>query len=308
LTIAYVGTKSDHLLDSINYSAVQLGTNVYFGQASGQSITLNEDNGTSRYSGLQAKLDRKLAQGLQFTAAYTWSHTTDDTIGPFSETGAGSVPTTAAGPQFNLNRGDSDDDIRHVGTFAMLAEVPFGRGKRFGSHINRALDYVIGGFQVSPFLQLSSGSPFDVTIAGGSGGPSVRPNLVSKSNLYLKPTPGNNYDVLNPYDFAAPATNAGGYYIAPGNVHKNQFRGSNYSNLSMSVFKDIPVYHEVVAQLRGQFYNLFNSPAFAPPSNTQLPTGLTAPPAGAAPFTFANLTNVNYFSQRLTELSFRIQF
>jgi hypothetical protein len=309
VTIAYVGTKSDHLFNSVNYSAAQLGTNVYFGQSSGQTITLNEDTGSSRYNGLQAKLDRKLSKGLQFTAAYTWSHTTDDSIGPFSEAGASAVPTTSAGPQFSLNRGDSGDDIRNVFTFAMLGELPFGRGKMFASHINTFTNYFIGGWQVSPFLQLTSGSPFDVTIASPtSGGPSVRPNLVSRSNLYLKPTPANNYDVLNPYDFAAPATNAQGFYIAPGNTHMNEFRGSNYSNLSMSIFKDIPIHGDVVAQLRGQFYNLLNSPAFAPPSNTQLPAGLAPQAPGTAPYAFSNLTNVDYFSQRLTELAFRIQF
>jgi hypothetical protein len=308
LTLAYVGTKSDHLLNSVDYSATQLGTSVGFGQASGQTITLNETNGTSHYNGLQAKVDRKLANGLQFTAAYTFSHTTDDTIGPFSETGAGSVPTTAAGPQFNLNRGDSDSDIRNVATFAMLAELPFGHNKMFAGNVNSFVNTIIGGWQISPFLQLTSGSPFDITIAPSGNGPSVRPNLVSAANLHLHPTAANNYDILNPYDFAAPATNAGGYYIAPGNVHKNEFRGSAYSNLSMSVFKDIPIHKQVVAQIRGQFYNLFNSPAFAPPSNTQLPAGLQPAAPGAAPYTFSNLNYVDYFSQRLTELAFRIQF
>jgi hypothetical protein len=207
MTLAYVGTKSDHLFDSVDYSATQLGTDVHFGQNSGQTITLNETNGTSRYNGLQAKVDRKLADGLQFTLAYTWSHTEDNTIGPFSETGAGSVPTTAAGPQFNLNRGDSDDDIRQVATFAMLAELPFGHNKRFAGHVNSFVNTFIGGWQISPFVQLTSGSPFDISISGS--GPSVRPNLISTSHLYLKPTPENNYDILNPYDFAAPATNAG---------------------------------------------------------------------------------------------------
>ncbi len=307
-TLAYVGTKSDHLLNSVNYSATQLGTNVSFGQKSGQSITLNETNGTSKYNGLQAKVDRRLANGLQFTATYTWSHTTDNTIGPFSETGSGSVPTTSAGPQFQLNRGDSDNDIRQVATFAMLAELPFGHNKRFGGNVNSVVNTFIGGWQVSPFLQLTSGSPFDISIAGSGGGPSVRPNLVSESNLHLRPTPENNFDILNPYDFAAPATNAGGFYIAPGNVHKNEFRGSSYSNLSMSIFKDIPIHKQFVAQIRGQFYNLLNSPAFAPPSNTQLPAGLAPQTPGSAPYTFANLNYIDYFSQRLTELAFRIQF
>jgi hypothetical protein len=309
ITVAYVGTKSDHLFNSIDYSTPQLATGIQFGQAQGNTITLNETNGTSHYNGLQTKVDRKLSNGLQFTAAYTWSHTTDNTIGPFSETGAGSVPTTAAGPQFNLNRGDSDNDIRNVGTFAMLAELPFGHNKRFGSHVNTFTNYFIGGWQISPFVQLTSGSPFDVSVGGSNNGPSVRPNLVSTAHLYLHPTPANNYQILNAADFAAPAVNSAGFYTAPGNTHKNEFRGSSYSNLSMSVFKDFPIHGTVVAQLRGQFYNLFNSPAFAPPSNTGLPADFNGPatPTASLP-TFANLQYVDYFSQRLTEMAFRIQF
>jgi len=150
---------------------------------------------------------------------------------------------------------------------------------------------------------LTSGSPFDVSIASTGSGPSVRPNLTSTANLHLHPTPANNYQILNKNDFSAPATNlVTGYYLAPGNVHKNQFRGSGYSDLSLSVFKDIPIHDNIVAQLRGQFYNVFNSPAFAPPSNTQL----AGTPSTTG--TFANLTNVDYFAQRLTEIAFRIQF
>ncbi len=310
VTIAYVGTKSDHLFNSINYSAHQLGTGVYFGQAQGNSITLNEDNGTSHYSGLQSKIDRKLAEGLQFTATYTWSHAMDNSVGPFSQTGASTVPTTAAGPQFNLNRGDSDDDIRNVATFAMLGELPFGRGKKFASHVNHAVNYFIGGWQISPFLQLSSGSPFDISVGASGSGPSVRPNLINRGSLFLHPSVNNQFQVLNAADFAAPAVNpATQAYLTVGNVHKNQFRGSNYSNLSMSIFKDIPFTDRIVGQIRGQFYNVFNSPAFAPPSNTSLPANWTGTAgAGQTPPTFANLTNTDYFSQRLTELSFRIQF
>ena len=77
----------------------------------------------------------------------------------------------------------------------------------------------------------------------------------------------------------------------------------------MSIFKDIPIHDKIVAQLRGQFYNLFNSPAFAPPSDTGLPAGFNGPATTAANLpTFSNLNYVDYFSQRLTELAFRIQF
>lgn len=294
--IAYVGTKADHLFNSINYTEPQLGTGVKFFQAQGLNVTLNEDNGTSHYNGLQTRLSRNLYNGLQFTAAYTWSHAMDNSVGPFSPEGASSAPITAQGPQLNLNRGNSDDDQRNFFSFGALAELPFGRDKHFGANVSRPVDYVIGGWQLSPFVVWASGTPFDVMAPTSQGGVDVRPDLVG--NPYQAPTPANGYQFLNPKAFASPSVNAQGIYTRVGNVHRNQFYGPITDTVSLSLFKDVPITERVKAQLRGQVYNLLNSPQFANPSNLNLSSGSS----------FAVLNYINYRSERETELAFRITF
>ncbi len=271
VTIGYVGTKADHLLTSIGYSNPQLGTGAKFFQSQGLGVTLNEFEGTSHYNGLQTSLNRQLANGLQVTAAYTWSHSTDDSPSPFSANQA-AIPMTAAGPQLSLNRGNADNDQRHAFTASALLEVPYGRGRRFGTHLNRGLDYIIGGYQFSPFVQIGSGTPFDLTTNAGSSaqGPGNRPDLVGLPHIGLQKnfnTVISGFPYLNQSAFVHPPINAAGVYTRVGTVYRNQFYGPGYNTTGLSIFKDIPITERIKSQIRGQAYNLFNHPQFANPSN-----------------------------------------
>jgi hypothetical protein len=270
VTITYLGTKADHLFTSVGYSNPQLVTGAKFFQSQGLNVTLNEFEGTSHYNGLQTSLNRRLANGLQVTAAYTWSHNTDDSSSPLSSN-EGGVQMTAAGPQLRLNRGNSDDDQRQAATFSALIEIPYGRGRMYGSHINRGLDYLLGGYQFSPFVSIGSGTPFDLTTnAGPSQGPGTRPDLVGNPHIGIEKNFGNvtnGYTYLNEAAFTNPPLNAAGVYSRVGTVHRNEFYGPGYNTTGLSIFKDIPITHGVTSQIRGQSYNLFNHPQFANPSN-----------------------------------------
>ena len=45
-------------------------------------------------------------------------------------------------------------------------EIPFGRNRVFGSNVNRVVDAVLGGWQLSNFLFFETGTPFTVTTSG----------------------------------------------------------------------------------------------------------------------------------------------
>jgi hypothetical protein len=304
-TISYVGTKGDHLLVSEGYGNAQLGTGAKFYQAQGLTVTLNEFEGTSHYNGLQTSLNRRLANGVQVTAAYTWSHNTDDSPSPFSQNQA-PVPVTAAGPQLSLNRGNADDDQRQAANFSALIEVPYGRGRRYGSNINKGLDYLIGGFQFSPFVQIGSGTPFDLTVNGSpTQGVSNRPDLIGNPHIGLTknyPSVSNGFTYLNRAAFIDPPLNAAGVYYRVGTVHRNEFYGPGYNTTGISVFKDLHITDHVTSQIRGQAYNLFNNPQFANPSN-----GTSG--SGANIDTSAIVVNSTRFrSARELELAYRVTF
>jgi hypothetical protein len=308
VTISYVGTKSDHLLASLNYSGPQLGTGTQFFHAQGLNVTENLFEGASHYNGLQTSLNRRLSNGLQITAAYTWSHNTDNVPDAYAGGNQSPVPITAAGPQLRMNHGNADDDQRHAATFSALIEVPYGRGRRYGASINKGLNYLVGGWQFSPFVSIGSGTPFDI-VAPGSPTDSVivRPDLVGIPHTGLiknfSNVTGSGFTYLNKSAFAAPPLNTAGVYSRVGTVGRNQFYGPGYNTTGLSVFKDIPIAGRVTSQLRGQAYNLFNHPQFGNPvadySNSNLIDAVDSN---------VTINTVRFRSAREVELAYRVTF
>jgi hypothetical protein len=307
VTVSYVGTKADHLLTTESYSSPQLGTGAKFFSTQGLTVNDNVFEGTSHYNGLQASLNRHLVHGLQVTAAYTWSHNTDNVPSPYNGGNQAPVPVTAAGPQLSLNRGNADDDQRQATTFSALIEVPYGRGRLYGANINKGLNYLVGGWQFSPFVSIGSGTPFDLISNGDADGVIVRPDLTGNPapgirKTYTAQNP-NEYVYLNRAAFVDPPKNGAGLYTRVGTVHRNEFFGPGYNTTGLSVFKDIPLTDRVTSQIRGQSYNLFNHPQFANPyynyNNNEIsidnPTGI-----------YVNQTR--FRSARQVELAYRVTF
>jgi hypothetical protein len=308
VTISWVGTKADHLLTSLSYSSPQLGTGTKFFSAQSLNVTDNLFEGTSHYNGLQTSLNRKLVHGLQVTAAYTWSHNTDDVASPYNGSNEAPVPMLGSGPALYLNRGNADDDQRQAATFSALIEVPYGRGRIYGANINKGLDYLVGGWQFSPFISIGSGTPFDIVANGDSDGVVVRPDISGTPQTGLRKTytasNPNEYIYLNASAFVDPPKDGAGLYTRVGNVHRNEFYGPGYNTTGLSIFKDIPIAGRVTSQIRGQSYNLFNHPQFGNPfynfsNSTEIsidnPTGI-----------YVNTTR--FRSAREIELAYRITF
>ena len=308
VTISYVGNKADHLFNSASYTQAQLGTGIQFFHAQGLTVTDNFFGGTSHYNGLQTSLNRRLVNGLQVTGSYTWSHNTDDSNGPFSPANTVGMPVDATGLRPDLNRGNAADDQRQAAAFSALIELPYGRGKHWGGDINRGLNYLVGGWQLSPFVSIGSGTPIDLAVNSSTqGGIPNRPDysgtpaIVGLRKTYnTSSTSGFVY--LNTSAFKDPPTNAGGYYYRVGQVHRNSFYGPGYNTTGLSLFKDIPITERVTSQLRAQAYNLFNHPQFGRPTNGSAGGTLNTDVGNIV------VNTVQAFSARELELAYRVTF
>ena len=136
-----------------------------FSQFTG-GLNVFDSNDHSMYHGLEIILKRRVSAGLTFQVAYTLSKSMDNrswdpslsTISTGSASSASSTPFN--NNDRNLNYTWSDFDRRHVVQGTYVYELPFGRGKTFGSGIPKGLDYVIGGWRLSGNLLVSSGRPF----------------------------------------------------------------------------------------------------------------------------------------------------
>jgi Carboxypeptidase regulatory-like domain len=315
INIAYVGTKADHLMTWFNTEQQILNapasTYLYPDRAS-DTINRGVAEGASNYNGLQLFLNRRMAHGLQLTAAYTWSHTLDNSNGAFN-TGTAGAGTRffmfASGPSFRENYGNSDQDQPNVFVFSALAELPFGRGKRFASNIPLALDEAIGGWQLNTIVSLESGTPFDVSTSKGtapdgsiiSANPNNRADQTAPVH-YVK----SLHEWFDTSTFVNPPANSDGVFVRPGNIDRNQVFGPGHSDMDLSLFKDFPIYESVVAQFRAEAFNITNTPAFDNP-NGNLDSGagsLTGADTGA----FGQINGTHTHSERQLELAFRIQF
>jgi hypothetical protein len=120
--------------------------------------------GNSAYNAGQFSL-RHRSGGLEFDLNYTYSKSIDqgsnaERVNEFEGFGFGSQIINSWFPR--QNRGVSDFDTTHIVNANWVYQLPFGRGKRFGSGMGKFANAVFGGWTVSGLWRWSSGYPFSL--------------------------------------------------------------------------------------------------------------------------------------------------
>jgi hypothetical protein len=230
------------------------------------------NQGSSQYDGLLVSLRKRFSKGFQFDLNYTWSHAIDNQS---SVTNAVSEGLIYNALDLSAGRGNADFDIRHLFNANAIWELPFGRGKAFGSNANGFVEAIIGGWSISgiftarsglPFTMFSGAWPVTVFTADNAGVPAV----FRGGSLDF---PVNIHDVGDGIQyFADPdAVQAMFRYPQHGEVgNRNLFRGPNYWNIDAVVSKKfrMPWSEGHVLTFRAEAYNLTNTNHFGPPNLT----------------------------------------
>ncbi len=125
--------------------------------------TLNIETyaGTNTYHGIVARLDKRFTNGLMVMSSYTWSRFRER-VAPLN-------------PWEDLEDRISPVDRPHRLTFASVAELPFGKGRRYGSDWNAVTDAFLGGWQFAAKYEWQTGQPLtwgNVYYDPGCGDPS----------------------------------------------------------------------------------------------------------------------------------------
>jgi hypothetical protein len=238
-----------------------------------------------------------MARGLQFTAAYTWSHTIDNSNGAFSTTDGGSARIfvdSNGNPLLNLNRGNADQDIRHNFVFSSLYELPFGRGKQFGGDVSTPLNYVIGGWQWNNIVTLQTGTPIDVFYQNDS--PNNHANLTGPAYVRINHTTGL---ATISGDFSDPGN------AAPGNLGRNALFGPGYHSWDTGMTKDFKVTERAKVEFRADVFNLLNHPQF---QNGSFVNALNNGTIVGGITTTTNPATTRFSSERQLQLAVRITF
>lgn len=243
------------------------------------------------YHAMQWTVRKRFSQGLTLDFNYTLSKSQDlasveENSGSFS-----GFLVNSWNP--SQRRGVSDYDQRHIWSFWWVYELPFGRGKRFGSGMSRLLDAALGGWQFSGIWTQSTELPWSVgngrnwptnwnitgfgTPAGkttpstktknapavsGVGGPNVWPNPAKTLEEWMYTLPGQTgsrntvrIDGRANWDFAV----AKRFLMPWAESHSIQFRWETFNVWNQVRFDD-PILSRVGTANWGKYSSQANDP------------------------------------------------
>jgi hypothetical protein len=261
LSATYVGASGRDLLRV---------TNLFNVNPNFEFIALTDNSATSDYHALQLKFQRRLSRGLQAVGSYSWSHSIDiastDAIGT-------NVNTPGQVANVNVDRGNSNFDIRHAFTAGVTYELPSPGSQK-------TVKAILSGWSVDSFIFARSAPP--VNLVGGSffaAGTQLapRPNLNPAVPLEIHGSQFPGGKILNRAAFtAAPAG-------TQGNFGRNVLRGFGAWQADVGLQRQFHVREKLRLRFRAEFFNIFNHPNFGSPTNV-----LTSPLFGRSTQTLAN--------------------
>jgi hypothetical protein len=223
-------------------------------------------NGNSSYNAAQFSLRRRMTHGLQFDLNYTFSKSIDagsnaERINQFEGAGFASQVINSWFPK--QLRSVSDFDNTHQFNANWVWEMPFGRGKHFGSGMGRLTNAVIGGWALSGLWRWSSGYPF--TVSSGFGWAT---NFELESAAILNgPKPKTGTFILagnTPNVFADPTSALGAFRESfPGESgQRNELRGPGTFNIDLGLHKSWKITEAQSIKFTWETFNVTNSPRF----------------------------------------------
>lgn len=228
------------------------------------TVTLYRNNiGHSTYHSFQSRVEKRFAQGLTFTAAYTFSRLIDDAGAVFDAAIlTGPVTSYQAADSHNrrLEKDVSTGDIPHIFSNSFVYELPFGRGRRIGFQGWKEL--LAGGWRLAGIARIQSGSPIAVTqqpnLNAFAGFGIQRPNRLRDPNL-----PADQRSTARWFDTSA-------FALAPqftiGNSSRNPVRGPGYRTLDVMIGKTIALTERLNTEFRAEAFNVTNTPSYGNPN------------------------------------------
>jgi len=240
-----------------------------FGQASSYAIT----SGNSFYHGLQTKVEKRFARGLNFLATYTWSKTRTDAVDLLN--GGSNISYRApdvVGVGIHYDYGLAPFDVRNVFHLSGQYELPFGKGKPFLAG-GGAASRVFGGWSINTSVVLQGGQPITFTC------PSATWAATNNSNNcfdLLVGNPGRGLHIdsngklsffSNRAAFTQPAPCAAlPCPLSALGGPPDQVAGPPFKRMDFSVFKNIQLTERVRLEFRSEFFNILNHPNFNAPN------------------------------------------
>ena len=229
--------------------------------------------GTSNYQGLQAKVEKRFTSGIYLLDSFTWSKSIDTAAQ--AQDGSGGcdncgnyIPSVQNIYNVQGDRGISADNRPLMNVASVVWTLPVGKGHRLGENFNRALDTVLGGWQMTDIFQARSGDPLTMAYSPDtatqvsplitiSGRNAYRPNQTGPAVAANK-SPAGYFNTAN---FSTPEP-----YAPFGTSPRNAVRGYAFWQLDTGLTKDFALARGAHFQFRAEAFNLTNKTNYGEPN------------------------------------------
>jgi hypothetical protein len=284
LTVGYVGARSSHILTDGNnlnvsspgacgtVSGYTLGCGpggaafgVPYTEFPYSTVEDQEDIGRAHYNALQVKAETKSSRyGIYALIGYTYSRNYDNSLSDGLGTPLGATYYPLPGWE-KLDWGLSQTNLDNDFTASVVYDLPFGKGKRFGSDWNGVTTTILGGWEATVIEKVTSGFPvFVIDSENGSGVNFENDgNSLNRPNQTCNPTRSNPtlQQWFNTSCFSAPADGE------LGTAGRTPLSGPDFVNTDFSLVKHFPLPREGMRlDFRAEVFNIFNHPQFGSPN------------------------------------------
>jgi len=273
--IAYVGNRANKLviLGDVNQARPQApNENTALNarrpyQAFGE-MEISWGAGFSDYHSLQTKLEKKFAKGIYLLNSFTYSRSIDNASGHLEVFNGDNSRVNFNNLPGEKGAGGYNQPLNLTTT--LVYDLPYGKGRRFGSKGNPVIDAFLGGWRGTMINTMGSGLPVNLNYAPAtrysvSNLPTYRPNLLGDpmapesvrniDNYFNKANVVIPVDPLNPNPF--------------GNAGRNTIRSYAIYQTDLGLHKEFSLGGESrKLEYRAEFFNLFNKTNFQAPNST----------------------------------------
>jgi len=298
LEVGYLGNHSSHQLLQPDFNACpnfgtldsSINCNALRRYPDIGGISGTASFGYGNYQALTAKLEKRLANGLQFISAYTYGHALANSGTTLS---GSSGLYTRDNTNYATSYTSASWDIRQNFTTGFAYYIPFGRGQAHGADLNRFVNALVGNWQANGALTFHTGNPYTLRANGCQGvfDGGCSPDAVEGSNPDAEPSGGRNpshwFDTANVTKPSA---------LTQGNLGLQTNNAPPTRNLDLSLFKDFPITERWKIQFRAESFNFANTAQYGTPDYT----------LGNAKF--GQVTSTQVGSERHIQFSLRLQF
>lgn len=242
------------------------------------NMTRSTPGARSQFDALNLKYSYQVANGLNSITTYQWSKNLDN--GSEARVGWTGVDSWRDWYHQKLDYSLSTRDVPQSFAEALVYDLPYGRGRRWGGQAPGFVQQVLGGWIASTAVHLASGFPLPNPVdfynnpLGNYGFPSNGlPDLVGNP----KPAHRTRSNWINPAAFQGMDSVTGApercdnsadggcqpFLFRYGNepAHMTQLREANNDNVDLGVAKVFGS-ERFHTEFRGDFLNLFNHPIY----------------------------------------------